>query len=399
MQGSKEYDAIVVGGGPAGSTCARFLRQRGFEVAVLDRAEFPRVKLCAGWLSEPVWDALDLAPSDYPRGLWPWERCHVVFGGERHTARVRGYFIRRYEFDDFLLRESGADLWLGRGVKRLERTPDGRWSVDGELEARYLIGAGGTHCPVARAITARKPLAPVGVQEHEFQADAAEVKDTRIGGDGEPELLLHDDLRGYSWNVPKTDWVNIGCGTVAAREVRAAWRSARDYFEARGGVPPGAAGELDRVKGHSYYLFHPEHLATAQRDGALLVGDALGLAHPLTAEGIYPGVLSARLAAEAIAAGEPESYPARLEAHPALAAFELVFLARQLGAQLSRGAAPRRAPRPAARLGRAALAHGFAHLFAGGKVPAAHLARRAARIASRAASRGVSPAPRGDRGA
>ena len=44
----------------------------------------------------------------------------------------------------------------------------------------------------------------------------------RIGADGEPELLLHDDLRGYSWIVPKTDWLNVGCGTVDPTEVRAA---------------------------------------------------------------------------------------------------------------------------------------------------------------------------------
>jgi flavin-dependent dehydrogenase len=48
------HDAIVVGGGPAGSTCARFLVQGGARVAVVDRAEFPRVKLCAGWLSAPI---------------------------------------------------------------------------------------------------------------------------------------------------------------------------------------------------------------------------------------------------------------------------------------------------------------------------------------------------------
>jgi menaquinone-9 beta-reductase len=380
-----EYDAIVVGGGPAGSTCARFLTKAGLRVAVIDRAEFPRVKLCAGWLSEPVWDVLDLDPRDYPRGLWPWERCHVVYGGERHSVRVRGYFIRRYEFDDFLLRESGAELLLGRSVKKIERTAEG-WVVDGELRARYLIGAGGTHCPVARALSARRPLPPVGVQEHEFQADPEEVARTRVGGDGEPELLLHDDLRGYSWNVPKTDWVNVGCGTVAAREVRSAWQRARTYFEDRAGLPTSAAAELERVKGHSYYLFHPEHLESAYRDDALLIGDSLGLAHPLTAEGIYPALLSARLAAEAIAAGAPERYPGRLERHPAIAGFELVFHARDLGAKVSRRrfARPAASPTTSPRLGRAALAHGFAHLFAGGKVPAAHLARLVARAANRA---------------
>src|SRR5688572_16749789 len=48
-------DVIVIGGGPAGSSCARTLVRGGARVAVVDRAEFPRVKLCAGWLSAPIW--------------------------------------------------------------------------------------------------------------------------------------------------------------------------------------------------------------------------------------------------------------------------------------------------------------------------------------------------------
>ncbi len=336
-----------------------------------------------------------MSPDDYPAGLWPWERCHVAYGGTRHTARVRGYFIRRYEFDDFLLRESGADLLTDRGVKRAVRHDDGTWVLDDALRAPYVIGAGGTHCPIARAIAERRPKPPVGVQEREFLAGAAEVADTRVGEDGEPELLIHDDLRGYSWNVPKSDWLNVGSGTVSAREVRAAWQRARGYFEREGHLPPSAAEELERVQGHSYYLFHPHHLQSCHKGGALLVGDALGLAHPITAEGIYPGILSARIAADALRRGEPERYRERLEAHPAIANFEVVFHAREWGARLaSRGggrradtAQPQRGGRASSgvsRIGRAALAHGFAHLFAGGVLPGAKLARHVAKAAARA---------------
>ena len=56
------YDAIVVGGGPAGSTCARVLVRAGARVAIIDRATFPRVKLCAGWLSPPFWDVIERTP-------------------------------------------------------------------------------------------------------------------------------------------------------------------------------------------------------------------------------------------------------------------------------------------------------------------------------------------------
>jgi len=384
------YDVVIVGGGPAGSTCARFLTRGGARVAVVDRAEFPRVKLCAGWLSTPIWDVLALSPRDYPRGLWPWSTCHVHYRGEDHAVSCRGWFIRRYELDDFLLRTSGAELHLGTSVKAIERGDDGLWSVAG-LRARRLVGAGGTHCPVARVVAPPRPRGPVGVQEHEFQTDAAAVADTRIGGDGEPELLLHDDLRGYAWNVPKSDWLNVGVGTLDPTEVRAAWQRARDHFRGAGHVPASSRDALDQMKGHSYYLFDPRHIDGAARadadgrGGAYLVGDSLGLAQPLTAEGILPAVLSGRLLAEALLDGAPASYPERLRAHPILADYTRVFRLREAGSDLrAKGRRPSGAARPfstvvaapARRLRGAldrAVATGFAWMFSGARLPAPQL--------------------------
>ena len=169
-----------------------------------------------------------------------------------------------------------------------------------------------------------KPGRPVAAQERELRADAAEIAATRIGADGEPELLLHDDLGGYSWNVPKGAWLNVGTGTAAAKPVRSAWAAAQDFFLDNGHLPETARESLQRMEGHSYHLFDPAHLATRHRDGAFLVGDALGLAHPITAEGILPAALSGRLCAEAILDGAPattaraslHTHAPRLRAHP-----------------------------------------------------------------------------------
>jgi flavin-dependent dehydrogenase len=373
------HDAVIVGGGPAGSTCARFLTRGGARVAVVDRAEFPRVKLCAGWLSAPIWDALEISPRDYPGGLWEWRTCHVRFRGEDRAVRCRGWFIRRYELDDHLLRASGAELHLGKAWLRttIERDGDGLWRV-GDLRARHLVGAGGTHCPVARLLAPPRPNGPVGVQEHEFRADADKVARTRMGEDGEPELLLHDDLRGYSWNVPKTDWLNVGSGTVDPTEVRTAWRAAREHFRASGHLPDDVEPALDAVKGHSYYLFDPAHLDGAARasgpGGALLVGDSLGLAQPLTAEGILPAVVSGRLAAEAILSGQPASYPERLRSHPLVVDYRRIHRLREAGAALGRkNGSNGRTEGTRARLGRRAVASGFAWMFSGARLPAGRL--------------------------
>jgi flavin-dependent dehydrogenase len=369
------FDIIIVGGGPAGAACARFATRGGARVAILDRATFPRVKLCAGWLSVPIWDELEIAPSEYDRSLWEWNTCHVHYGGTHHKVRSRGFFIRRYEFDEFLLRGCGAEVFEGYSVKDIERDGDD-WVINGEHRARYLVGAGGTHCPVARTLFRDKPRRPVGVQEREFQTDAGSIAASRIGGDGEPELLLYDDLRGYAWNVPKTEWLNVGCGTVNARDVRSAWDDARGFFQGTGHIPEQDWPTLDRMKGHSYYLFDPAHLDDCQRsDGAFIVGDALGLAQPFTAEGILPAVASGRLCAEAILDGDPAAYASAMRSHPVMADYTLLYRIREAGSALKlrvpSGRGPRIAPpRVVGDLSRKAVANAFAWMFSGKRVPA-----------------------------
>src|SRR5204862_411992 len=83
---------------------------------------------------------------------------------------------------------------------------------------------------------------------------------------------------------PKTDWLNVGTGTVDPNEVRAAWQAAREHFVAAGHIPAEATGELEprAMKGYAYYLFDPAHLAGAAqvdadgKGGAYLCGDSLG---------------------------------------------------------------------------------------------------------------------------
>jgi len=333
------FDALVIGGGPSGSSCARKLVSGGLRVAVLDAARFPRVKLCAGWVSPPVWEALELSPRSYPRGLWEWGRMHVHFAGRTHTMKTRGTFIRRYEFDDFLLQRSGAQVREHR-VQKIERG-GASWVVDGVFQARFLIGAGGTNCPVARQLFAHKERKPVATQEREFEAGAAPVAAHRLGNDGEPEILVHDDLGGYSWNIPKTGWLNVGCGTVDPKAVLPAWRKARAYFEESGHLPE-TSGALDEVKGHSYHLFRPQHLAASQRDGAALVGDALGLAHPFSGEGILPAILSGQLCAQAILGGELAEYPQLVHRHPVFRDYRIIAALTSAAAGASR--VPSRVP-------------------------------------------------------
>jgi len=376
---SSTFDVAIVGGGPSGSTCAGALVAGGARVVVIDRSIFPRVKLCAGWLSSGIWNELALSPREYPGGLWEWSVCHVHYRGADHAIPGKGWFIRRFELDNFLLQRSGAELRLGVHVKQLERDAgDNRWSLampDGStIRARYLVGAGGTNCPVARLLAPERPRRALGVQELELQTDRSAIERTRMGRDGEPELVLFDDVGGYGWNVPKSDWINVGCGTLDPSAVHAAWKVTHEHLRSAGHVPSEAEVELEHLKGHSYFLFDPVHLERAARDNALLVGDSLGLAHPITGEGILPAVVSGRHAAEAILADDVLGYATRLARDEVIADYRRVHRIVDAAGQLKRRAGG--SSKLTSSLGRYAVARGFGWMFSGAKLPVPRLLDR-----------------------
>src|SRR5205085_1102307 len=61
-------DVLIVGGGPAGSSCAWKVRRSGLTVGVLDKQTFPRNKVCGGWITPAVLEELDIEPAEYAQG-------------------------------------------------------------------------------------------------------------------------------------------------------------------------------------------------------------------------------------------------------------------------------------------------------------------------------------------
>ena len=150
-------DILIVGGGPAGSSCAWKLRQSGADVMVLDKARFPRHKVCGGWITPPIVDDLKLDVHDYQiqHVIQPITRflTGMIGGAEVETGygQAVSYGIRRCEFDDYLLRRSGARLMLGEPFHTLHR--DGTdWVINDRFRAPLVVGAGGHFCPVARQL-------------------------------------------------------------------------------------------------------------------------------------------------------------------------------------------------------------------------------------------------------
>ena len=299
-------DAVIVGGGPAGSTLARALVAAGASVAVLDKRAFPRDKTCAGWITPAVVDNLGLDLEDYRRGrvLQPIHGFLVARMGAApvhndHGATPVSYGIRRCEFDHYLLQRSGAELRTATAIGSLQRA-GGEWIVNGTLRTPLLVGAGGHFCPVARALGADLGRAEsvVGAQEFEVRLTAAQAARSPVRGDT-PQLYFSPDLAGYAWVVRKGDWLNVGIGRRGPRRLAEHF----DRFLAdrvrEGVLEREVAGA--RRNGHAYLLY-PHAARPLLADGALLIGDAAGLAYPESGEGIRPAIESGLLAAAAIRA-------------------------------------------------------------------------------------------------
>ncbi len=296
-------DVLVVGGGPAGSSTAWSLVRHGLDVVVVDRAQFPRDKICAGWITPPVAKCLQLDLADYrkDRVLQPIEGFAVSLRGGAASACHRGgvvsYGIRRCEFDDYLLRRSGARQRLGEPLRDLRREA-GRWILDGELSAPWLVGAGGHFCPVARHLGVRPGEGePTTVVAREVEFALGPEQRARCSARPElPALYFERDLRGYGWVVRKGDWLNVGLGRQDAARFPERVERFLDWLDAEGHVPPGTPR---RLKGHAYLLYG-EAARPLVGDDALLVGDAAGLAYGRSGEGIRPAVESGLLAARVL---------------------------------------------------------------------------------------------------
>ena len=300
-------DAIVVGGGPGGSTAAWQLARLGRRVLLLDAAVFPRVKVCAGWVTHEALRDVEVDPDKYPLTIQPFTACVLAYAGARHEtawARPASFGIVRREFDHYLLERAasaGADVRWGVRVTAVAAGPDGV-TVDtphGRFSAPVVVGAGGHRCPVARALGEVSDRETVVVAQESETRLPPEWAERLAPALRTPELYVEPDLAGYGWFFPKRDFVNIGIGVAGGgdgelprrREVLLA------ALRASGRLPAGLP--IEPFKGHAYAVRRqaPRRLAGPR---FALVGDAAGLARDLSGEGIGPAIRSGRLAAQAV---------------------------------------------------------------------------------------------------
>jgi flavin-dependent dehydrogenase len=315
-------EVLIVGGGPAGSTCAGKLRQAGLDVLLMDKEAFPRDKPCAGWITPQVLTALAIDRDEYGQGrvlqTISGFRTGLIHGPEvvtRYGATV-SYGIRRCEFDQYLLQRSGVRKLLGEPVSALQRH-DGGWLVNGRIRTRLVVGAGGHFCPVARLLGAKIGAEEVIVaQAAEFAMSWEQEHLCRLPADT-PALFFCRDMKGYGWLFRKERFLNVGLGRMDRKHLGRHTRDFCAFLDQRGELPSGAPG---RFQGHAYLLYERRGGRRNVAEGALLIGDAAGLSYPQSGEGILPAIDSALLAADTILAANGDYRRDNLEPHAVMLA-------------------------------------------------------------------------------
>jgi geranylgeranyl reductase family protein len=292
-----DFDVVVVGGGPAGSTLARGLARRGVRVALLDQAAFPRYKSCAGGIPERTRALLDFpideVIEDTVSGL---DITYLGrYGFQRFANAPVAHMVMRDRFDALLLdraRVAGAHVVERVSVRDVVRDGDGFRVLAGEgsLTCGYVAGADGANSRVGRALGLGAGMFENVALEAEIRAPAAQL--------GRWRSLINLDVGyrpwGYAWVFPKADRLSIGLVLPegGGRTLRRDLTGYLDRLGLRGAT-------VERLVGHKIPARRGDE--TIAGEGALLVGDAAGLTDEFTEEGIYYAIHSGLLAAEHLA--------------------------------------------------------------------------------------------------
>jgi geranylgeranyl reductase family protein len=296
----EKFDVVIVGAGPAGAQTGYHLARRGLRILIIEKKKIPRYKACGGGLTRRT---LDILPFDigsvvenYPAAVKILVANRPVFHKVLHDPVLA--MVMRDKFDHFLVQKAvaaGAVLQEKTTVRSLSGV-HGQLNVEssrGRFKTRFVVGADGVDSLVARALglpVFHKQMIALEGEVYLNNYDLAE--DLKSTAQFDFGVIPH----GYGWVFPKNDHLSVGLVT-RSRKIK----GFKDYFLAYLRLKNSAAqAEIRVLKGHRIaYPAAGRFWRLSNRRG-LVVGDAAGLADPITGEGIFYALGSAKIAADVL---------------------------------------------------------------------------------------------------
>lgn len=309
-----QYDVVIVGAGPAGSTAAYILSRKGYNILLLDKEHFPRKKLCGGCLTAKTPWLLNRLFNEPEESLI--KNNIIDFKSFRFDVRYKTKvlvspisplpfcFVHRQVYDAFLLqkaKEAGAEVWEGEKVTDIGETANNTGSEltlttsRGRLiKTKFIVGADGANSTVRTKLLRQKKIN--GSRWHRNLAYCLEIFLARQGDFKTLEypILSFGYLRyGYSWVFPNKNRLVVGIGGLKRKNKNLTGKFQKFLSDYN-------LGGIDSKKIQGYPLPFGNSLSTPGYKNILLVGDAAGLVDPMLGEGIYQAHKSGELAAAAI---------------------------------------------------------------------------------------------------
>jgi geranylgeranyl reductase family protein len=300
ISSSADFDVIIVGAGPAGGMCAYELSKNNISVLIIEKERLPRYKTCAGGLTKKAYeilpkDFLSLVENDtYRVNL----TLNYRWGFSKITSFPIVKMVMRDKLDYFLVKKAehyGARILDKTVIKSIVELSDCIY-VSTEVKnfkSKLIVGADGITGCVARSLDLRKhPTCGIAIEgELTPRHNLSQLK----GFNGSLHLDFNVIPNGYGWIFPKKEHLSVGVFTTLP-QMRDIKRHFTSYLKQKG-LTNGY--QTESLTGHQIPIGGKNREPLNSTRG-ILIGDAAGLADPITGEGIYFALRSGQIAAGVI---------------------------------------------------------------------------------------------------
>ena len=329
--GMYDTDLLVIGGGPAGSTAATLLTQRGYRVALFEKDRHPRFHIGESLLPAnlPLLERLGVAEQVRAIGMRKWGAEFVShWDGRRQDFRFAeawnkslpmAYQVRRSVFDEILIRRAaqvGAEVIEGARVREVEiagdTLPDGAPSEmpvraqvqyeDGRVQswqARFLVDASGRDTFLANRLQVKRRD-----PKHNSAAIFGHFSGAqRYAGEREGHISIYWFDHGWFWFIPLSDGATSVGAVVWPYYLKSRTVPVRDFLLATIALCPPLAQRLsgaqliNEVQATGNYSYHCTRSHGARY---LLLGDAYAFIDPMFSSGVMLAMHSAFAGAETV---------------------------------------------------------------------------------------------------